>query len=515
MGIEMFKEILNFPLRSNPFFAKIISLGDNFQADGIEDGEADNSGYVCQHLGNLDCQDGFKPQCSGLGVIDCAGECAGTEDEFKHFMDVMEDKEFDQKFPELAKVKKSQEKVKPSMPAEDKMEEVPSEGDEMEEEEEKDSVKTKFMNGLMKCANFSQETMALLSLANPGAGGGIGDQDTSDPNSKVYVNPDALSEISEVEYDYSDLYDYDDDDEVEEAGKNRRDTTTHTTTTEKAKKMEPLKLDPEIKAKKMAVQSEKEMAWHKKGMDKEEMSEAEKISMNVIRSAGDESAEETTTMSPSSSTMLEATSMKSEATTECPGCPERTKPLEEEDTELIVDELYDNDNGTAVNETEAKEKQSTSKEERIKRELSNLRTLFEDTVTALKQPSKQALANPVVYRLARAMRTKREMEDTSMTMSMPDPDACVVKNMTCVKFPSRKHCTGIALGRCGSRTELLVALFTPHVVMVTIVSVFVFFIVTIGLSYYCYRLKSENKIAPTETGLVTDEVKKVEPAPDC
>ena len=115
-------------------------------------------------------QDGFKPQCSGLGVIDCAGECAGTEDEFKHFMDVMEDKEFDQKFPELAKVKKSQEKVKPA--AEDKMEDVPSEGEEMEEEEEKDSVKTKFMNGLMKCANFSQETMALLSLANPGAGGG-------------------------------------------------------------------------------------------------------------------------------------------------------------------------------------------------------------------------------------------------------------------------------------------------------------------------------------------------------
>ena len=50
MGIEMFKEILNFPLRrfvllnivslmlyllpSNPFFSKIISLGDNFGAEG-------------------------------------------------------------------------------------------------------------------------------------------------------------------------------------------------------------------------------------------------------------------------------------------------------------------------------------------------------------------------------------------------------------------------------------------------------------------------------------------------
>ena len=34
------------------------------------------------------------------------------------------------------------------------------------------------------------------------------------------------------------------------------------------------------------------------------------------------------------------------------------------------------------------------------------------------------------------------------------------------------------------------ALFTPHVVMVTIVSVFVFVIVTIGLSYYCYRVNN-------------------------
>ena len=32
-------------------------------------------------------QDEYKPQCSGLGVIDCTGECAGTEEEFKKFMD--------------------------------------------------------------------------------------------------------------------------------------------------------------------------------------------------------------------------------------------------------------------------------------------------------------------------------------------------------------------------------------------------------------------------------------------
>ena len=58
-------------------------------------------------------QDGHKPQCSGLGVMDCTGECAGTEAEFKHFMEVTNDKDFDKKFPELAKLK-----------ATDKMEEL-------------------------------------------------------------------------------------------------------------------------------------------------------------------------------------------------------------------------------------------------------------------------------------------------------------------------------------------------------------------------------------------------------
>ena len=117
-------------------------------------------------------QDGYKPQCSGLGVIDCAGECAGTEEEFKKFMEVMEDKDFDKKFPELAKVKKSQEKQ------ENKVAEIPLDGGESVSGaeggggEEREDVRTKFMKGLLKCTNFSQETMALLSLMNPNGEGG-------------------------------------------------------------------------------------------------------------------------------------------------------------------------------------------------------------------------------------------------------------------------------------------------------------------------------------------------------
>ena len=38
-------------------------------------------------------------------MIDCTGECVGTEEDFKQFMDVMYDKDFDKKFPKLAKEK--------------------------------------------------------------------------------------------------------------------------------------------------------------------------------------------------------------------------------------------------------------------------------------------------------------------------------------------------------------------------------------------------------------------------
>jgi len=560
MGIEMFKEILNFPLRSNPFFSKIISLGDNFGAEGIEDGQVDTSGYVCQHLGNLECQDGYKPQCSGLGVIDCAGECAGTEEEFKKFMEVMEDKDFDKKFPELAKVKKSQEKQ------ESKVAEIPLDGGESVSPAEgggeaKEDVRTKFMNGLLKCTNFSQETMALLSLMNPNGEGGLGNQDTSDPNSKVFVDPAALSQISEVEYDYSDLYDYEDDElesEVDaEAGKSRRDTkeeeemTTrmaeeNRSTEKPAMRRKPLVLiskvvETVVKKRKQAILKEEKASYLQSlnGVEESKMSESEKISMNVIRSAGEENINEdqpdattkenavsttaryddeiidTTVMNnrndmPSTERSTLVTKSTARITTS------QAETLEPSETPLKLEENVRRNktsNGTAVD---------VARKERIKRELAELQGLFEATMAAL---SREDISDPSLHRVAWRLRTKRadkgmESGTSLANSSRPDKEACVVRNMTCVKFPSRKHCKGIALGRCGSRTDLLVALFTPHVVMVTIVSVFVFVIVAIGLSYYCYRLRAENKISPTDTGSVNGEgekdeqVKQVQPVQD-
>ncbi len=57
---------------------------------------------------------------------------------------------------------------------------------------------------------------------------------------------------------------------------------------------------------------------------------------------------------------------------------------------------------------------------------------------------------------------------------------------------------GIGIGRCGSNADLLKQLLTPHVVMVSSVSIIVIVMVTVGLSYYCYKLKTENRIEPSE-----------------
>ena len=215
--------ILNFPLRDNPFFAKVISIGNTFNGDGIEDGESDSSGYICQTLGNLDCDEDHKPQCSGLGVIDCTDDCAGTEEEFKMFMTMMEDKDFETKYPTLAKhkignIKKEEENT--NGPSDDKGNEMIDEED-MCAKEKKPNERAKFFNEIKKCKDFSDETQALINMAS-GTGGSFGG-DTSDPNSLTYVDPSAISNIASIEYDYSDYYDEDEvAEDDEDIGKERR-----------------------------------------------------------------------------------------------------------------------------------------------------------------------------------------------------------------------------------------------------------------------------------------------------
>ena len=94
----------------------------------------------------------------GMGVIDCTDDCPGTEDEFKHFQEVMEDKDFAKKYPKIAAMAKKKPKDKAKM-------EHKSEESEPEPVKEKGpDVKQQFLQSLRNCKSFSSETMALFTL---------------------------------------------------------------------------------------------------------------------------------------------------------------------------------------------------------------------------------------------------------------------------------------------------------------------------------------------------------------
>ena len=206
------------------------------------------------------------------------------------------------------------------------------------------------------------------------------------------------------------------------------------------------------------------------GEEESKMSEEEKISMNVIRSADEDqeiveesseailegvagsttakySTEEiTTTVMNNHPKTTEGRPVSTDKTARTKISPttDAIPSLESSDSELQVQE----NNTIAGEERGNRTKSDLSRKERIKRELAELENLFEATMAAL---SREDISDPTAHRVAWRLRTKRadkamEMMNTTITGKM-DSEACVVRNMTCVKFPSRRRCKGIALGR--------------------------------------------------------------------
>ena len=134
----------------------------------------------------------------------------------------MEDKDFASKYPEIHKMTKKEKKKD-----EDKKDrDVKSMEDEPKAEpssEQKKNIQKELLKSLKKCTTWSQETLALLSLAG-GDGMKFGSV-SDDPNDLTYVAPGAISNISQIEYDYSEYYDeLEEEEESEgESTKKRRD----------------------------------------------------------------------------------------------------------------------------------------------------------------------------------------------------------------------------------------------------------------------------------------------------
>ena len=177
------------------------------------------------------------------------------------------------------------------------------------------------------------------------------------------------------------------------------------------------------------------------------------------------------------------------------------KELSEDDRETLnmIRSVEDDQELSETNLT-AREDNKTLK--LVSREINGLRRLFHSSLNLMRSGelrSKRS-SDSLVVRVARRMDALRQRREVEMPEKMTDKttDYCIVRNMTCLEFPTRSKCSGFGVGRCGTMRDMLVKLFTPHVVMVSVVSIIVIVMVTVGLSYYCYKLKSENRVEPSE-----------------
>ena len=113
---------------------------------------------------------------------------------------------------------------------------------------------------------------------------------SKDPNDNTYVAPGAVSNISLIEYDYSEYYD-DVEEEAQESSKKRRDVedSADSKLVNIAVKEHVWEEDKKIVKEKSMILNKKEYLEKLNGEDKEDKksSEEDKINMNMIRSVDD------------------------------------------------------------------------------------------------------------------------------------------------------------------------------------------------------------------------------------
>ena len=83
---RLVKEIQSNPISKNPFLPKL--MGSSFDAPEQIDDEI-STGF-CRWIGPLNCDEGVEIECLGVGLVDCADECPGTESQLDELIDMME-----------------------------------------------------------------------------------------------------------------------------------------------------------------------------------------------------------------------------------------------------------------------------------------------------------------------------------------------------------------------------------------------------------------------------------------
>ena len=108
--------------------------------------------------------------------------------------------------------------------------------------------------------------------------------------------------------------------------------------------------------------------------------------------------------------------------------------------------------------------------------------LVEDLVEQMKD------MDTVTIRKMRAVTDEMKINPESMENEQMEDEKCEVRNFTCVNFPTRSQCTGIAMGGCLTRLQILSMIFSPRVVLFLLVGIAGLTAAALFFSYYWYSI---------------------------
>ena len=97
--------------------------------------------------------------------------------------------------------------------------------------------------------------------------------------------------------------------------------------------------------------------------------------------------------------------------------------------------------------------------------------------------------DPILVRKMRAVTDEMKINPDMEGQVDENEDKCEVRNLTCVKFPTRNQCSGIAMGGCLTRIQVLSMIFSPRVVLFLLVGIAGLIVAALFFSYFWYSLK--------------------------
>ena len=102
--------------------------------------------------------------------------------------------------------------------------------------------------------------------------------------------------------------------------------------------------------------------------------------------------------------------------------------------------------------------------------------------------------DPMLVRKMRAVTDEMKINPDMEGQVDDNEDKCEVRNLTCVNFPTRTQCSGIAMGGCMTRIQIMSMIFSPRVVLFLLVGIAGLTVAALFFSYFWYSFYSKKSL---------------------